>query len=123
MDTILIKEIACECIIGFEEWERQVRQKILVGLEIPYTWQEAAAQDTIRGAVDYKAISKGIVRLVGESQYNLIEALAESVANYCLKEFRLPWVTVQVFKPGALSNAKTVGVKIHREATGTAPKR
>ena len=71
--------------------------------------------DRFEEAIDYRAVKKRILSLVEESNFFLLEALAEAVADACLGTPGVLKVQVRVDKPSALRFAKTVGVEIVRE--------
>ncbi len=113
-DFIFIEGLETRCIIGIFDWERKVKQKILIDLMFPADVRRAAKKDRIEDAVNYKAIAKAILSHTQKSRYQLVESLAESIAGLCLKKFRLPEVTVRISKPGAIRGSKNVGVQITR---------
>ena len=114
LDKILIKDLLLRCIIGVNEFERHEKQDVLVNVTIFFDLTEAAETDDIRKTVDYKQITKDIIKLVESSEFFLIETLAERIANVCLKHERIIKVKVAVDKPGALRFARSVGVEIIR---------
>lgn len=114
MDLIYIRDLKIECIIGVYEWERRVRQTVILDLDLGADIRRAAQTDAIADTVNYKAVSKRLVEYVGNSQFQLVETLAERVAEILLTEFQLPWVRVRINKKGALRGANDVGVVIER---------
>lgn len=115
MDLIYIRDLKIECIIGVYEWERRVRQTVILDLDLGADIRRAAQTDAIADTVNYKAVSKRLVEYVGNSQFQLVETLAERVAEILLTEFQLPWVRVRINKKGALRGANDVGVVIERQ--------
>jgi len=114
LDKIFIKDLLLRCIIGVNEFERHEKQDVLVNVTIFFDLTEAAKTDDIRKTVDYKQITKDIIKLVESSEFFLIETLAERIAQVCLKHERIIKVKVAVDKPGALRFARSVGVEIIR---------
>lgn len=114
MDLIYIRDLKIECIIGVYEWERRVRQTVILDLDLGADIRRAAQTDAIADTVNYKAVSKRLLEYVGNSQFQLVETLAERVAEILLTEFQLPWVRVRINKKGALRGANDVGVVIER---------
>ncbi len=114
MDRILIRELAARCIIGFGPEERREKQDVLVSLALSADLREAGRTDRPEAAPDYKAIKKRVLGLVESSQFKLLEALAEAIAQECLAEPRIAEVQVTVDKPGALRFARSVAVEIVR---------
>jgi len=114
MDIIYLKDLEIETIIGIFDWERETRQKIRIDLEMAVDVRKAAASDNIDDTLNYKSVAKRLIKFVGDSQYQLVETLAENVADIVVKEFNIPWVRVKINKPGAVRYAGDVGVIIER---------
>ena len=117
MDVIYIRDLKIDCVIGVYEWERRVKQTVILDLDLAADIRRAAQTDHIDDTVNYKAVAKRLMTYIGESQFQLVETLAERVAEILLKEFQLPWVRVRVNKKGALRGATDVGVIIERSRT------
>jgi len=115
MDRILISDLAVRCIIGVNEEERRERQDVVINLAIYADLRKAGQSDRFEDAVDYSAIKKRIVSMVENSQYYLVEAMAEAIAKICLDHPAATKVQVRVDKLGALRFARSVGVEITRE--------
>ena len=121
MDKILIKDLHLRCIIGINELERKEKQDVTINIVIWSNSAEAAKTDDIRKTVDYKEITKRIIKLVEASDFRLVETLAEKVAESCLEQARVKKVRVTVEKPGALRFARSVGVSILRKRISPRP--
>lgn len=117
-DRVFIRDLALRCIVGVDESERREKQDILVHLTLHADLRQAGRTDALEDTVDYRALKKRILHLVEESRFRLIEALAQSIADECLREERVERVEVVVEKPGALRFARTVGVEIVRTRGG-----
>jgi FolB domain-containing protein len=117
LDKILIKDLLLRCIIGINESERKEKQDVIINLVLWTDLAKGAETDDIRQTVDYKEITKEIIRLVDKSEYFLVETLAENIAQTCLQHKQIERVNVTVEKPGALRFARSVGVEILRERT------
>ena len=114
MDIVYIRGLKAEAVIGVYDWERSIRQQLVIDLDLAADNRAAAASDEIALAVDYDAISRRVVEYVEHSQYQLIETLAERLAELLRREFRLGWLRLRLAKPGAVAAADTVGVQIER---------
>ncbi len=114
-DTIFVRELEIQTVIGIYDWERKVEQTVSIDLEMPGDIAAAAATDAIEDTVNYKAVSKQVIALVEASSFQLIETMAERIAQMILGDFGLAWVRVTVSKPGAVRGSRTVGVRIMRE--------
>ena len=113
-DVMYIKDLRIQTIIGIFGWERKVRQEVSIDLEIMFDCKKAAKTDAIEDTLDYKSITKGIIKFVENSKFQLQETLAESIADLVKNEFNVTSLELRVSKPGALRNANDVGVIIHR---------
>jgi 7,8-dihydroneopterin aldolase/epimerase/oxygenase len=114
MDIIYIRDLAIECTVGVWEWERRIRQRIVVDLELGTDIRAAAQSDAIADTVDYKAVSRRVQALAMELEPRLIERLAEAVAALVMEEFAVRWCRVRIGKPGAVRGAREVGIVIER---------
>jgi dihydroneopterin aldolase len=113
-DRIDIVGLAVPAVIGIFDWERKVRQRVVLDLTLHAGLRRAARSDRIADALDYKKVSKRVQEAVRKSRFRLLEALAEEVARLLLAEFPARKVVVRVEKPGALRGARTVAVTITR---------
>lgn len=114
MDIIFLHGLEVECVIGVWEWERRIKQKIQIDLDMAADIRGAAATDQLEDTLNYKAIAKRVTSHVENSSYQLVETLAESVANILVEEFTVAWCRVKVNKGGAVRGARAVGVVIER---------
>lgn len=118
MDKIILDRLEVECVIGIFDWEREIKQKVLISFELDCDLAEAVRTDDIRSTVDYKSISKDILALVEPSRFYLIETMAEKIAGLCLGYKGVSRAAVTVSKPGAIRNSENVSVTVVRPAPG-----
>ena len=114
MDKIFLDELKIDTIIGIWDWERKIRQTVVVDLEMSADIAKAAATDEVVDTLNYKAVAKRLQAFVGDSSFQLVETLAENIARIIRDEFDVAWVRVKVHKPGAIRGSKDVGVEIER---------
>ena len=114
-DTIFLHDMRIETIVGIWEWERKIRQTVSIDLEMGADIRRAAASDDIEDTLNYKKVAKRVQQFVAESEFQLVETMAEKIAGVILAEFDVPWVQVRVNKPGAIKGSRGVGVLIRRE--------
>ena len=114
MDIVYLHDLKVDCVIGIFEWERRIKQTIHIDLDMAADIRRAAASDAIADTLDYKAVAKRLVDFAGDSQFQLVETLAEKIAGIVLSEFKVPWVRVRINKQGAVRSADAVGVVIER---------
>ncbi|MFO1508382.1 MAG: dihydroneopterin aldolase [Steroidobacteraceae bacterium] len=113
-DRIFLRGLAVDCVIGFIEWERRIRQTVVIDLELPVDCRAAAVRDRVEDTLDYKKVAKRVIAFVEASEFQLVETLAERIARLILDEFALEWVRVSVNKPGAIRGSRDVGIAIER---------
>ena len=113
-DKIFLTALTTECIVGIWDWERKVKQTVVIDVEMACDVRKAALSDHIDDTVDYKKVSKRLLNFVSESQFQLVEALAENIARIIVTEFAVPWVRVRLNKQGAIRNSRDVGILIER---------
>ncbi len=114
MDKIFLSELKVDTIIGIWEWERRIRQTVVIDLEMSADIAKAAATDEVADTLNYKLVAKRIQEFVADSSFQLVETLAERIAGIIRDEFGVAWVKVRVNKPGAIRGSKDVGVLIER---------
>lgn len=116
MDKIFIHALKTETIVGIFDWERQVKQTVVMDLEFSADIAKAALSDSIDDTLNYKAVAKRVLAFVDESSFHLVETLAEHVAMLILEEFGVSWVSITLSKPGAIRGSRDVGVMLERTA-------
>lgn len=116
MDKIFLTALNVECIVGIWDWERRVKQTVIIDVEMAADIRRAAATDSIEDTIDYKRVAKRLLQFVGDSQYQLVETLTEQIGRVIVTEFGVSWVKVRLNKRGAIRGARDVGIEIERRA-------
>ncbi|MEO7207120.1 MAG: dihydroneopterin aldolase [Steroidobacteraceae bacterium] len=114
MDKIFIHALKTEAIVGIFDWERQVKQTVVMDIEFSADIAKAALSDSIEDTLNYKGVAKRVLAFVDESSFHLVETLAEHVAMLILEEFGVSWVSIALSKPGAIRGSRDVGVMLER---------
>lgn len=114
MDTIYLHGLTVDAVIGIWEWERKIRQKVVIDIDMDADIRKAAASDSVEDTLNYKLVAKRVIELAETSGFQLVETLAERVADIVRNEFGVPWVRVKINKPGAIRGSRDVGVIIER---------
>ena len=114
MDIVFISDLRIETVIGIYDWEREIRQIVSLDLEMAADNRIPAATESIDDALDYKAVAKPLIAFVEASEFQLVETLAERIAEIVTGEFNVPWLRLKLSKPGAVTGSKAVGVIIER---------
>jgi 7,8-dihydroneopterin aldolase/epimerase/oxygenase len=115
MDRIFIRALKTEAIIGIYDWERQVKQTVLLDIDFSADIRKAALTDSVHDTLNYKRVAKRVLAFVEASQFHLVETLAEHIAMLILEEFGVAWVSIVLSKPGAVRSSRDVGVALERD--------
>lgn len=119
MDQVFIRGLEVDAVIGAYDWERDIRQRLVLDLDMAWDIRPAADSDDLKLALDYAAVSQRVLDYVGNSSFELVETLAERLATLVMDEFAVPWLRLSINKPGAVSQALGgVGVVIERGRRG-----
>ena len=114
MDKIFIHALKTETIVGIFDWERQVKQTVVMDIEFSADIRKAAVSDSIDDTLNYKGVAKRVLAFVDESSFHLVETLAQHIAMLILEEFGVSWVSITLSKPGAIRSSRDVGVMLER---------
>jgi dihydroneopterin aldolase len=113
-DTVFIEGLAVETVIGVYDWERTIRQRLLLDLEMAWDNRVPGASDNVADALDYAAVSERVQQRLQALQPALLETAAEEIARMLQQEFNVRWLRLTLNKPGAVPAAANVGVRIER---------
>ena len=116
MDIVYIRDLRVDACIGIYDWERRIRQQIRLDIEMGWDNRPAAKTDDIQYTLNYKESAELVTDFVTNSEFELVETLAERIAEFLLDKMKLPWVKVGLGKPFAVPGASEVGVIIERYA-------
>ena len=114
MDIIYLRDLRIDTIIGVYGWERQIKQTVVFDIDMATDITKAGQTENIHDTVDYKVVATRLFEFVGNSEFELVETLAEEVAQLILREFSVPWLRLQLNKQGAVRGVRDVGVIIER---------
>ncbi len=114
MDIVYLRDLRIDTVIGIYGWERRIRQTLVFDLEMSADIARAAASDAIEDTLNYKSVAKRLIQFVGESEFQLVETLAERCAEIIREEYGVRWVRLTLNKKGAVRGASDVGVTIER---------
>jgi dihydroneopterin aldolase len=115
VDKVYIEGLTFQTTIGFYQWEKEIKQTLVIDLAMGWNTALAAENDELAKTLDYAEISEAIVKFANDNPVDLIETLAERVASFLMKQYHIPWLRLKLMKPTAVHNATTVGVEIERE--------
>ena len=121
MDILYIRNLKVDAVVGIFSWEKRIRQPLHLDLEIALDIRKAAATDDIQYALDYKTVSTRLTQFISQSEWHLIETLAEKIAALLMAEFGVTWLRLKLSKPAALPSADSVGLMIERGSSNLRP--
>lgn len=116
MDIIYLHGLKCECTIGVWEWEKAITQTLTLDIDLASDIPKAAANDDLKDALDYQAVTKRVQSFAKDNTFELIETLVEKLAELILSEFNTGWVRIKLDKGQAVKGVKNVGVIIERRS-------
>jgi dihydroneopterin aldolase len=114
MDRVYIRGLKAFSVIGAYEWERDIRQPLILDLELACDTSRAAATDALADALDYAEVSRQLIAAIEAASFQLLEALAEHLAQRVLATFPVRGLVLSITKPAAVPAADAVGVRIAR---------
>ena len=114
MDFMFIRALKIPTIIGTHVWERQMQQTVVLDLEIAIDAALVAKNNDLTTGIDYSTVAETVIEFVKNSDFLLLESLAQAIAQLVLERFKTPRVKLSLAKPGAIPHAQTVGVVIER---------
>lgn len=116
MDLIFLHDLKVDCVIGVWQWERQITQSVYIDLDLAFDIAKAARSDQLEDTLSYKDVARRASEVARDGAFNLVETMAERIAETVMAEFGVRWCRVRVNKKGALTAAGDVGVVIERGA-------
>jgi FolB domain-containing protein len=112
MATIRITDLSLRTIIGTNDWERTRKQKVVINVTCEYNAAKAQRSDKLQDTIDYKTLTKKIIRHVESSQYFLLEKLTATVLRIVMENPKVKKATVRIDKPLALRFARSVSTEL-----------
>ena len=114
MDIVYIEQLEVETVIGIYDWEREIRQRVTIDLQMGTDIRQAAATELVDNTLNYKTVSDDLLEYVAGTEFQLIETLAEAIAERVLANYPVRGLKLRLGKPGAVPQARDVGVMIAR---------
>ncbi|EDP58402.1 bifunctional dihydroneopterin aldolase/7,8-dihydroneopterin epimerase [Vibrio sp. AND4] len=114
LDKVFIEQLAVITTIGVYDWEQQIKQKLVLDIEMAHDNKPAGKSDDVQDALDYSQVSEAVLNHIENGRFLLVERVAEEVAELIMQRFSVPWVKIRLAKPGAVPQARAVGVVIER---------
>ncbi|GMQ47646.1 MULTISPECIES: dihydroneopterin aldolase [Vibrio] len=114
LDKVFIEQLEVITTIGVYDWEQEIKQKLILDIEMAHDNAPAGKSDDVADALDYSKVSEAVLNHIENGRFLLVERVAEEVAAIIQQQFNVPWVKIRLAKPGAVPQAKSVGVVIER---------
>lgn len=113
-DVVFVQGLQLEASVGVFDWEKTIRQKLIIDLELYTDFSAAAQSDALDDAVDYAAVCERIHAVIRQDHYQLLERLAEAIIRALFDQFNVARIVLRIHKPGAIPGTDSVGVKVDR---------
>ncbi len=114
LDKVFIEQLEVITTIGVYDWEQKIKQKLVLDIEMAHNNQPAGKSDDVQDALDYSQVSDAVLSHIESGRFLLVERVAEEIAELIMQRFSVPWVKIRLAKPGAVPQARAVGVVIER---------
>lgn len=111
---LFVRDLVVPCRIGVHPHERGGSQRVRLNLELDMHQPARKIADQIGEVVSYDDIVAGVRAITGHGHINLVETLANRIADMCLADHRVAEVVVRVEKLDVLDDAVSVGVELRR---------
>ncbi|NFV80141.1 dihydroneopterin aldolase [Magnetospirillum aberrantis] len=111
---ILVRDLVLKCLIGIHAHELLAPQRVRINVDMGVLEQAGPLSDDIANVVSYEDVIEGIKRMLAHGHINLVETLAEKVAELCMADPRVASVRVRVEKLDVYAEAASVGIEIER---------
>lgn len=115
MAKLYIKNLRIKTTIGVFPHERKKKQLIFLNFRLEFNSSHAETSDDINDTVNYDTLTKKITDSVNKMTFHLLEALARHIMSLILKDRRITRAVVEIIKPSAIKNAKSVSFMLSRE--------
>ena len=116
MNTLFLRDIQLQAIVGVYDWERLQPQSLLLDLDLTLPNKQAGLTDDLANAVNYADLVERLRAFAQKTERRLIEALAEDLAEFLLQEYAVEKVRLRLIKQGILPKVGEVGIEIVRQA-------
>ena len=111
---VRVRDLVLPVSIGIYDYEKLAPQRVCINVELKVREGGGPIGDDIANVLSYEDIVNGIKAIVAGGHINLVETLAERIAELCLADARVARVRVGVDKLDIVPEAASVGVEIER---------
>jgi len=114
---VFVRDLLLNANLGVYHREKGREQPVRINVDLTVEETDGELEDKLSNVVDYGAVVDGIKRILAGGHLNLVETLAERIAEFCLEDRRVRVARVRVEKLEVIAEARSVGVEIEREST------
>jgi dihydroneopterin aldolase len=111
---VFVRDLEIKALLGIYEHEKRDPQRIIVNIDLSVHEGKDPLSDDISQVVSYEVVVKKVEKIVARGHVNLVETLAERIAEACLRDKRVVGARVRIEKPDIIKNARSVGIEIER---------
>ncbi|MEE9348398.1 MAG: dihydroneopterin aldolase [Robiginitomaculum sp.] len=109
---IFVRGLLVQASIGVHPHEHEALQPIIIDIELDMGDMPAPSSDRLHETLDYALVAQKAEDIALEAHVQLVETLAERIADWCLTDPRVRACAVRIAKPQALLKADEAGVEI-----------
>lgn len=124
-DTICIKDLKVDCVVGVHPDERYTPQPLLTDIEMTLDTEKAAITERLRATVDYTAVAAQVRFLLQSGRFRLLETAAHVLCQFLLmppalgeNRIQIEHIQIRLTKPSALPQRAFPVLTIQRHADG-----
>ena len=112
-DQIIFKGLKSECIIGINDYERKIKQIIIINMIIFHDFSNL--NDDIKKTINYSEIYKFTKKFISGTNYYLIETLGDNLAKKIIEKFGVKKISLELFKSSVYEDDETGSIRLERE--------
>ena len=107
---INIKQLAIDTTIGVYDFEKTIKQRLLISVTLRYNISQAMKSDELADTFDYAQLSQHLIETLENNHYQLIERVVDEIEQILTQHFQLTHYKIEIEKPSALKKADGVSV-------------
>ena len=114
---VFVRDLQLDAEIGAYDREKGIKQPVVINIDLTVAeviGEGVDLDDELSNVVCYDDIVQKVKNLLSTGHINLVETMAERIAQECLQDARVKVARIRVEKTHAISQAKSVGVEIER---------
>lgn len=116
MDILFIKGIIIKTYIGIYKWEKYIKQKLILDIQLSINNKRSSAKDDITNCINYQKVIESVQYYLKKNKFNLLEKAAEDTASFLLQKFNSNWIKIKIIKSSLILKKYKIGIIIKRRS-------